>query len=103
MKTEIFYAKQVAKFASLFQSPVATMTTGLFILLLSDLNIFHDSDNRCLKKKVLRRTGRTSWLIISLLIFSIQTQAQVLTSDRPDYAPMSTAVFTGSGFQANEQ
>src|SRR6188474_2432253 len=40
-------------------------------------------------------------LFLSFATFNVQGQATV-TTDQPDYAPLSTATFTGSGFLPNE-
>src|SRR4026208_1315562 len=41
-------------------------------------------------------------LIIVLLFTGSVVYGQTVTSDHDDYAPLSTAVFTGSGFVPNE-
>ena len=48
-------------------------------------------------------------VLLSLLAFTLmsikgysQTSTATITTDQPDYAPRSTAVFTGSGFQPGE-
>jgi hypothetical protein len=50
---------------------------------------------------------RTLLLPFFVMVFSVfatvvQAQTATVTNDKPDYAPRSTAVFTGSGFQPNE-
>src|SRR5688572_15367131 len=45
---------------------------------------------------------RVLLLVLSLLVTSFSLFSQSVTSDKEDYAPRSTAIFTGSGFAPNE-
>src|SRR5687768_14391260 len=54
----------------------------------------------------MRKTLRLLTAALAVIIFSVITQSTfgqaTVTSDKDDYAPRSTAVFTGAGFQPFE-
>ncbi|MFV5686974.1 beta strand repeat-containing protein, partial [Flavobacterium sp. GB2R13] len=55
-------------------------------------------------KTFLRKSAfLTIVLFIANMFFASGAFGQILTSDQPDYAPGTTATFTGSGFQPGEQ
>src|SRR5688500_7276828 len=53
---------------------------------------------------VARLLPRNFWLAITFVFFTSWAQAQTATlkSDQDDYAPLSTAILTGTGFDAGE-
>ena len=58
----------------------------------------------CNMKNLIRKTSLlTILLLLANLFFVSESFGQAtVTSDKPDYAPLSNAVFTGHGFAPNE-
>src|SRR5687768_4213841 len=58
----------------------------------------------CFMKNLLRKSGMfvMALLIANLFFVGVGLGQATVTSDKPDYAPLSNAVFTGSGFLPNE-
>jgi hypothetical protein len=52
--------------------------------------------------KLLLRALLLTLFTITLTSVNVFSQTATIVTDQPDYAPLSQAVFTGSGFQANE-
>src|SRR6476619_3714810 len=57
-----------------------------------------------MSKQIFTQLTLAFMLFFSLAAFNVQGQAPqaTVTTDQPDYAPRSNAVFTGSGFAPNE-
>src|SRR6187551_37702 len=54
-----------------------------------------------MSKKMFTQIALAFMLFLSVASFNVKGQA-IVTTDKPDYAPRSNAVFSGSGFAPNE-
>src|SRR4051812_22066348 len=59
-------------------------------------------NNDYLTATVRNCNGLKQWLLLIFAVVSISVHAQTISPDAQEYAPMSTATFTGSGFWPNE-